>query len=128
MRPIRSALVALVSASLALGAPGLAGLAAAAPAVKPLAVRIGQAKDLTHIEFPGSDPVSTRTVGKDLVLRFARASSPDLVQLKVAPPRFSKPATITASGGGVEVRLSPADGAVLKLGKADGVEIGRAHV
>ena len=97
MRPIRSALVALVSASLALGAPGLAGLAAAAaPAIKPLAVRIGQAKDLTHIEFPGSNPVSSRVVGKDLLLRFARASSPDLVQLKVAPPRFSKPATITA--------------------------------
>lgn len=126
MHPLRSAFVALLSASLALGAPAWA-VSAAQPgrggraSPTPLPVRLGQAKDLTHIEFPGADPVSSRRDGADLVLRFAHASSPDLVQLKVAPPRFTRPATITAIAGGVEVRLSPAAGAVLKLGKADGV-------
>ncbi len=126
MRSLKPALVALLSASLVLGAPTLAvpkgrPVAARGGALKPIDVRIGQAKELTHIEFPGSDPVSTRKDGADLVLRFARASSTDLVQLKVAPPRFAKPATITSSPGGVELRLSPADGALIRIGKADGV-------
>ena len=127
MRPFRPALLALLSASLALGAPTLAIPKARPTAAKkggppkPIEVRVGQAKDLTHIEFPGSDPISSRKDGADLVLRFARGSSPDLVQLKVAPPHFAKPATITASPGGVELRISPADGAVVRLGKADGV-------
>ena len=124
MRPLRSALAALLSASLALGAPSLAlapAAALAAAAAPPIAVRIGQAKDLTHIEFPGSPPVSSRVDGKDLVLRFARGATSELVQLKVAPPRFAKPAIITTSPGGVELRLSPEDGATLKLGKDGGI-------
>jgi len=127
MRPLRPAILALFSASLALGAPGLA-MAKARSALRhkpgpmrPIEVRVGEARDLTHIEFPGSDPVSSRKEGADLVLRFARSSSPDLVQLKVAPPHFAKPAAITASSSGIELRISPADGAVVKLGKADGV-------
>lgn len=127
MSPLRPALVALLSASLALGAPTLAIPKARVAAVRksaslrPIEVRLGQAKDLTHIEFPGSDPVSVRKDGADLVLRFARSSSPDLVQLKVAPPHFAKPAAISATAAGVELRIGPADGAMLRLGKADGV-------
>ena len=59
MRPLRSALVAVLSASLALG--GTAPAWANAP-LHPLAVKIGQAKDLTHIEF-GVDPISSRKDG-----------------------------------------------------------------
>jgi tetratricopeptide (TPR) repeat protein len=122
MRPARTALAALLSASLALGGPTLAlpGVASANAPLKPINVKLGQAKDLTHIEFPGSDPVSSRRDGTDLVLRFARGSSPDLVQLKVLPPKFLKAAAITALPTGVELRLTPAEGAVFKQGKADG--------
>ena len=117
MRSVRTALAALLSAGLALGpaAPAWAN----AP-LRPINVRVGQSKELTHIEFPGSDPASSRMDGKDLVLRFARGSSPDLVQLKVSPPRFLKAATVASSPSGLEVRLTPADGAVLRTGRADG--------
>jgi len=128
MRPLRPALIALLSASLSLGAQTMAVPTLAWSAVvkeprslRPIDVRVGQATGLTHIEFPGSEPISSRRDGAELVLRFARGSSPDLVQLKIAPPRFAKPATIMAYPGGIELRLSPADGAVIKLGKADGV-------
>jgi tetratricopeptide (TPR) repeat protein len=130
MRPVRSAIAALVSASLALGGPTLVPALAWANAPKkvehkagppPIAVKIGQARDLTHIEFPGADPVASRKDGNDLVLRFARGVSTDLTQLKVLPPHFTKPAVITPCASGVEVRLSPADGAVFRMGKADGV-------
>lgn len=116
MRPLRSVLVAVLSASLALG--GTTPVWAAGP-LRPLVVRLGQNRDLTHIQF-GSDPVSSRKDGNDLVLRFAQGTSPDAVQLKVSPPRFIKATAITASPAGVELRFTPADGAVFKLGKADG--------
>ncbi len=126
MGPLRSAIAALVSVSLALGGPTLVpalafakGQPKAALGLAPLGVKIGQAKDLTHVEFR-SDPASARLDGKDLVLRFARGVSPDLVQLKVAPPHFARPAAITSYAGGVELRLGPADGAVMRLGRADG--------
>lgn len=120
MRSPRPVLTALLAAGLVVnGAWPMATMAAAAP-LRPIAVQVGQAADITHIEFKGSDPVSVRKDGKDLVLRFDRAATPDLVQLKVAPPRFTKAAVITPSAGGLELRLSPADGAVYRLGKADG--------
>lgn len=97
----------------------LGPVAANAP-LRPIGVKLGQSKDLTHIAFPGSDPAASRMDGKDLVLRFARASAPDLVQLKVAPPRFVKAASISQSPAGVELRLTPAEGAVMRTGRADG--------
>jgi tetratricopeptide (TPR) repeat protein len=123
MRPFRTVLAALLSASLALGGPVLVlpGAAFANAPLKPIAVKVGQAKELTHIEFPGSDPIASRKDGTNLVLRFARGSSPDLVQLKIAPPHFIKTAAIAASRAGLELRLTPADGALLRMGKADGV-------
>jgi tetratricopeptide (TPR) repeat protein len=118
MRPLRPVLAALLSAGLTLGpvAPGWAN----AP-LRPIEVRIGQSTDLTHIEFPGSDPVSSRQDGKDLVLGFTRSGTPELSRLKIAPPRYLKAAVITASPGGVQLRLTPADGAVIRTGRADGV-------
>ena len=117
MRSLRNVLAALLSAGLALSpaAPGWAN----AP-LRPIDIRVGQSKELTHIAFPGSDPASSRMDGKDLVLRFARASSPELVQLKIAPPRFVKAATVAAGPTGLELRLTPADGALLRTGRADG--------
>ena len=82
-------------------------------------MKIGQAKDLTHIEF-GSDPVSVRKDGADVVLRFARGPSPGLSTLKITPPHFVKAAVVTPLPGGVELRVTPADGAGFRLGKADG--------
>ncbi len=103
MRPVRTVLAALLSASLALGGPVLVlpGKAFANAPLKPIAVKIGQAKELTHIEFPGSDPIASRKNGADLVLRFARGSSPDLVQHKIAPPHFIKSAAIASSPAGL---------------------------
>ena len=123
MSVLRPLLVALTSASLVLGGTTPAAWAAAkpapAPTSAPLGVKIGQAKDLTHIEF-GSDPVSVHKDGAAVVLRFARGPSPGLSTLKITPPHFVKSAVVTPQSGGVELRVTPSEGAGFRLGKADG--------
>ena len=126
MSAVRPLLVAAISASLVLGGTTPAAWAgakpalAAAPSLAPLGVKVGQAKELTHIEF-GADPVSAKKDGADVVLRFARGPSPGLSDLKITPPHFVKAAKVTIVGGGVELRVTPAQGAGFRLGKADGV-------
>ena len=122
MPNLRPVLSAVLSASLVLAgtAPAAWAKGAAAPA-HGLAIRYGQAKDLTHIEFPGSDPASARRDGADLILHFARGLSPDVSRLKIDPPRLVKAVKVSEAGGGVDLRFTPADGATFKLGKADGV-------
>ena len=114
MRSPGAILVTLLSASLAVGP------VSAAHGAQPISVHVGQSSDLTHIEFPGSDPISSRSDGRDLVLRFARARSPELAQLHVAPPRFVKAVGVAQSGSALELRLTPAEGATLRTGRADG--------
>ena len=124
MSRLRPFLTAAICASLGLGGTTPGAWATTTLALKtapgaPLGVKIGQAKDLTHIEF-GTDPVSVRKDGADVVLRFARGPSQGLSTLKITPPRYVKAAGVTPLGGGVELRVTPADGAGFRLGKADG--------
>jgi tetratricopeptide (TPR) repeat protein len=83
-------------------------------------VKVGVAKDLTHIEFQGAQPISARRDGADVVLRFGKVATPDLARLRVDPPRFLKTAQAVPVNGGLEVRLTVADGADARLGKSDG--------
>lgn len=94
--------------------------AAADRALQPLTVKVGQAPDLTHIEFGDATPVVIKTPGAGVTLRFARAPSAELVQLKVNPPALVRSAVVTPRKGGVELHIEPAEGAVLKTGRADG--------
>lgn len=119
--PVRSCLAAAISAGLVLGgmSPAAFGASVVKPGAAPLAVRIGQAKDLTHIEF-GSDPTLVKRDGAAVLLRFARGPSPALSTLKITPPRFVKAALVTPVAGGVELKVTPSEGAGFRLGKADG--------
>ncbi len=124
MPSLRPHLVATICASLVLGGMTPAAWAApvpakAAPQGAPLGVKVGQAKDLTHIEF-GTDPTSVGRDGADVVLRFARGVSPEVSRLKIDPPHFVKAVTWAVQGGALELRVTPAKGAGFRLGKADG--------
>ena len=113
----QTAISLVLSASLALGS----GIAPAALAQGPgLTIKVGQAKDFSHIQFDGLQPRSVRRDGADLVLGFPGSTLPDLAQLRVAPPRFLKTASASRSGQGVELRLTLAADALAKIGRADG--------
>ena len=117
MRSLRHSRVAALALSLALGpvAPGLAGAA-----VGGVQIQVGTAKGLSRLEFKGTQPVSARREGADVVLRFADIPAPDLARLHTDPPKYLKAATASNVKGGLEVRLTIEDGAEARLGKADG--------
>lgn len=117
MRPLRDALALTLAASLAL-APGAPAVAAAARGQ--VEVKVGTREGMSRIEFAGTQPLSARRDGADVVLRFGAVAPPDLARLRVDPPRFLKTAQAVAVKGGLEVRLTLADGAEARLGKADG--------
>ena len=126
MRPPRRPLRLVLAASLALApaAPVSAGAHAGA-----LEVRVGSGPGFSRIEFHGAQPLSARREGAEVVLRFGAIGSPDIARLRVDPPPFLKAATLAPAGGGVELRLTLAEGAEARLGKADGasyVNIGPA--
>jgi tetratricopeptide (TPR) repeat protein len=122
MRPFRKALSLTLAASLALSGGWIAPAAWANGGGKPLAVRIGQANGLTHIDFPGEGPSAVRREGQDLILTFAHAAdSPDLARLKIDPTKLVKTVAVKPFGGGLQLRLTLADGADAKIGRADGV-------
>jgi tetratricopeptide (TPR) repeat protein len=128
MAVLRNALSLVLAASLALSGGGFAPAAlasaprAAGEAGRPLAVRIGQANGLTHIDFPGEAPGGVRIDGAVVALRFAHATlSPELARLKFAPTNLVKSAAATPDGGGLRLILTLADGVVVKSGRADGV-------
>ena len=128
MAVLRNALSLVLAASLALSGGGFAPAAlasaprAAGEAGPPLAVRIGQANGLTHIDFPGEAPGGVRIDGAVVELRFAHATlSPELARLKFAPTNLVKSAAATPDGGGLRLILTLADGVLVKSGRADGV-------
>jgi hypothetical protein len=117
--PLR--LPAMAAALIAAAAPP--GLGAwAAPAPSPLAIKVGQAKDLSHIEFhwSGPAPYTVRRDGQTLVLHFQRDADPDLTLLRVDPPAFLQTADIRRGGGGMDLILTLKPGADAKAGVADG--------
>ena len=109
----RHALAALASLAL-VTAPALAG----APGLK---VSVGEAQDLTKIEFRGAAMHAVRT-GDTLVLSFSGAGKPDLSRLTVDPPKWLKSAKADASAGRLQLTLVLADGADAKTGSADGAD------
>ncbi len=129
MRLVRKALSATLTASLVLSGGGFAPAVWAKPAAAPhsagtraLAIRIGQAKGLTHIDFPGEGPSASRRDGQDLVLDFPHAAdSHDLARLKLDPTKFLKTVAVKPLGAGLQLRLTLDDGADAKSGSADGV-------
>ena len=114
----QTAISLVLTASVALGGGGIAP-AFAAPAAG-LSIKVGQAKDFSRLEFDGAQPHSVRRDGADLVLTFEAAASPDLAQLRVAPPRFLKAASARTTSAGLELRLTLAPDVLAKAGRADG--------
>jgi tetratricopeptide (TPR) repeat protein len=89
----------------------------------PLGVRVGQAEDMSHIEFPwaGGSKMSARRDGQKLILDFSRAAKPDISRLRTAPPKYLKGAEVTTAGRGLELILTLADDADATSGFDDGV-------
>ena len=83
--------LAVLAAILLVTAPALAGSAG-------LKVNVGQAQDLTKIEFRGAAMHAQRS-GDQLVLSFSGAGKPDLTQLTVDPPKWLKSAKADEAGG-----------------------------
>ena len=110
---VRQALAALAALALA-AAPALAGSAG-------LKVSVGQAQDLTKIEFHGAAMHAARN-GDVLVLTFPGAGKPDLSRLTVDPPRWLKSAKADETSGRLTLTLTLADDADAKTGSADGVD------
>ena len=110
---VRHALAALATLALAV-APALAGPGG-------LKINVGQADDLTKIEFHGAAMHAARN-GDTLVLTFSGAGKPDLSRLTVDPPKWLKSAKADESGGRLTLTLILADGADAKTGSADGAD------
>ena len=122
MAAFRKALSLVLTGSLALsgGAVAPAALAKAAEG-KPLAVRIGQANGLTHIDFPGEAPSSVKRDGDAVVLSFAHAGpSPELARLTFDATNLVKAVEAKPVGAGLQLRLTLADGVEAKTAKFDG--------
>ena len=85
------------------GAPAIAEAPLkAAPGEGPLVVRVGEAKDISHIEFhwQGGARMTTRRDGQKLIVAFSRNARPDLTRLTVNPPKFLKSTDVSSAGGG----------------------------
>ncbi len=117
MRP-HTALSLVLIASLSLGGGG-APVALAAPGGR-IEISVGQAADFSHLVFRGLAPRAARREGADLVLSFGATDLPDLAELRAAPPRFVTTVSAAQRGGGVEIRLTLAEGTDIKIGRADG--------
>ncbi len=115
----RPALSFVLASSLSLGS-GWVSPPAFAQAPAGLTFRVGQADGFSHIEFVGAEPHSARRDGRDLVLLFPHLASADVSALRVDPPKYLKTATAVSVDGGIEVRLTLADGADARVGRADG--------
>src|SRR4051812_34544377 len=84
-----------------------------------LEVRVGQAEDFSRIEFRGA-PAVARREGQTVVVSFRRDGDPDIARLRTDPPRWVKAAEKRHVGGLLQIVLTIADDADVKLGAADG--------
>jgi len=126
---MRAALHAAGAAAAVLTLAGTPSLAPAAGAADgkpgPLEVRVGENKDLAHIEFrwSGGARMTARREGQVLTLSFSRWAKPDMSRLSVDPPRFLKGAKASkGANGGLQLELTLADDADAKTGAADGAD------
>ncbi|MDB5429437.1 MAG: endoglucanase [Caulobacter sp.] len=100
------------------------GYAAQPPraAATPLEIRVGQSDDFSRIEFhwAGGARMTQRREGQVLTLRFSRDAKPDIGMLRALPPKWVSAAEARHVGGALEIVLTLADGADVRLGNADG--------
>jgi hypothetical protein len=122
-----SALLALSLAAPAGAAPAVApGAAKPAPTVGPrqaaLQVKVGQAEDLSRIEFHWAAPAAASwdRDGQVLTLRFSRNARADFSRLRVNPPKWLKTASVTETPRGLAIKLQLTPDADAKVGQADG--------
>ena len=114
MRIARTLVACALSAALVAG--GLP--ASSAPASTTVAV--GTTKGLSYIQFHGAQPRAARREGRDLVLRFGSIAPPNIALLAVSPPPFLKGAVLQPVKGGLDLRLTLAEGADARLGRDGG--------
>ncbi|WP_293476210.1 endoglucanase [Phenylobacterium sp.] len=79
-------------------------------------VRVATTATFSRIEIKGR--VATRRDGQNLILTLA--GNPDVARLLTSPPRWIKQATRKRTGAGIELTITLADDADLKVGQADG--------
>lgn len=113
-RRARPALGALLAVSLAANG-AVAPLAFAAASAPEIRVAVGPG--FSRLDLRGESAI--RRDGADVVVRFT-GGGPNLARLHVDPPPFLKAVEVKAVGGGAEVRLTPAEGAEVAIGHADG--------
>ena len=80
---------------------------------------MGVGKGFSQLVLHGEHGV--RRDGAAVVIRFS-GTGPNLSRFHVDPPPFVKSADAVAVSGGVDVRLVPADGAVVSFGRSDGAQ------
>ncbi|HUO21040.1 MAG TPA: endoglucanase [Caulobacteraceae bacterium] len=88
----------------------------------PLDIRVGQATNLSHIEFrwAGGARYVARRDGQTLTLHFERLADPDMSLLSVDPPPFLDKAVLRKTKGATDIVLTLKPGADAKAGQADG--------
>jgi tetratricopeptide (TPR) repeat protein len=121
--PLRAAVTAICIAGL-MAPPGYAEGPPAQQRVagSPLSVNVAESADLSRIEFRWTGKVgfSSRRTGQKLILRFARYARPDMTRIRVDPPRWLKTGEDAKAGGGLQITLTLADDADVKVGQGDG--------
>jgi tetratricopeptide (TPR) repeat protein len=121
---LRHALRSGVAAACIVGvaAPAMLG-ASHALAQGPLAVKTGQGRDFTHVEFrwAGGARMTSRREGQVLTVAFNRDAKPNLAELRAMPPRWVKQVESRTVNGRLEIAFTLADGADAKTGQGDGV-------
>ena len=87
-----------------------------------LDVHVGEAADFSRIElhWAGGARSTLRRSGQTLTFRFNRDANPDISRLRIDPPRWLKTAEARHLGGVLELSLTLADDAEVKVGEADG--------
>lgn len=118
MRRLLRATTALTCIAVLTTAPALAEAPVAAHG---LTISVGQAGDLSHIEFRGGR-ISIQREGQVLTVAFPAGGKPDLTKLTVDPPHFLKSGTAATSGGRTVLTLTLNDDADARVGSADGAD------
>lgn len=96
-------------------------LAEAPPPTHGFTVSVGQAGDITHIEFRGGR-IGVSREGDVLTLTLPASGKADVTRLIVDPPRFLKSAKSAASGGKLILTMTLAEDADARIGSADGAD------
>ena len=130
---LQRALRSGVAAACIVGVAAPVGLAAATPPPKAtpkaagpsqtaLEVRIGSAATFSRLEFhwQGAVRATTSRAGQTLSVSFDRDADPDISRLRTDPPKWIKSAEKRHAGGRLQLVVTLADDADVKVGASDG--------